>query len=302
MRGWPRVVMAVAGQPSPSRPSPAHGGDRPGMSGSPAQLRPPCTTAASEKRLPVSGCCPVRNRYLGRGFRRWNVRLSASSTTCSRYRRTRPTAIGERASRGEIRLLPCSLPFSWEMPPATAPAFRRPTRSSPSHAWRNPTATRAWTTPSKPSRSCVPGDIPVRYHIAGDGPDAARLRHLAETSGVAGERRRSTVESTTDTCGSSTGRATSSFSLRRRGLRHRVLSKLSPTRGPSSRPTRVAPLSWFDPARAAISSRTVTRRRWPAASATASPIRRRRSRPRRGVAPSSSRSSRSSASQIGCKS
>jgi len=86
---------------------------------------------------------------------------------------------------GEIGLLPCSLPFGWAAPDAMPPPLQPPYRVLSVSRLAEPDRYKGLDHTLEALALVRATGLEVRYQIAGDGPDAARLRRLAEKAGIA---------------------------------------------------------------------------------------------------------------------
>jgi asparagine synthase (glutamine-hydrolysing) len=103
--------------------------------------------------------------------------LAISPHTADCYRRA--------GFAGEIGLLPCSLPFGWTTADVTPPRFQPPYRVLSVSRLAEPDENKGLDHTIEAVALVRASGLQVCYHIAGDGPGAARLRKLAEAAGIA---------------------------------------------------------------------------------------------------------------------
>jgi asparagine synthase (glutamine-hydrolysing) len=86
---------------------------------------------------------------------------------------------------GAIGLLPCSLPYDWTAPRVTRPRFRPPYRLLSVSRLTEPDRYKGLDHAIQAVALLRASGLEVLYQIAGDGPDAPRLKRLANSAGVA---------------------------------------------------------------------------------------------------------------------
>jgi len=87
----------------------------------------------------------------------------------------------------EIGLLPCSLPFDWTKQDTRPPRFQPPYRVLSVSRLAEPDRYKGLDHTIQAVALLRSSGLPICYDIVGDGPDAARLRQIAEVAGIAGD-------------------------------------------------------------------------------------------------------------------